>query len=51
MQLTDAPTVISVSYKLDADDGNYYIHLSFDTGHTETFLIDTTLVDQNKLEF
>ncbi len=51
MQLTDAPTVISISYKLNADDGNYYINLSFDTGHTETFQVDNSLVDHDKLVF
>jgi len=51
MQLTDAPIVISVDYKLDPNDGNYYINLAFDTGHTETFLVDNSLVDQNKLVF
>ena len=51
MQLTDAPTVVSISYKLDQNDGNYYVHLSFDTGHSETFLVDPSLVDQDKLAF
>ena len=51
MQLTDAPTVINVSYRLDPADGKYYINLSFDTGHSETFLVDNAIVDQDKLAF
>lgn len=51
MQLTDKPIVISLKYSLNPDDGNYYVNLSFDTGHTEVFPVDSSLVDQNKLTF
>ena len=50
MKLIDAPIVINISYKLN-EDGEYKIVLSFDTGDTQEFPIDSSIVDSNKLTF